>query len=209
MQTPAPARPRTKPASIRLEELMDAAETLFLSRGVEQTTISEIVAAADVAKGTFYTYFASKTDVLRALAERYTQRFVDALEQAMQEHPADDGEARLRAWIEASIALYARTHAVHDVVYANHHHLDRANRERNALLQQLQGILEVGVASGIWQLPSPRVTASLIYAGVHGATDDLIATPEQDAAAFSAAVVEDCLAMVGARRPSVRPKKRG
>jgi hypothetical protein len=41
---------------------------------------------------------------------------------------------------------------------------------------------------------------------VHGATDDLIATPAQDADAFIAAVVADCLRMVGV---SPAPKRGG
>ncbi|WP_372242088.1 TetR/AcrR family transcriptional regulator [Pseudomonas sp. Fl4BN1] len=44
-------RPRSKPAEVRLEELMAAAQSLFLSQGVEATTISEIVSRAEVAKG--------------------------------------------------------------------------------------------------------------------------------------------------------------
>lgn len=197
MQIPAVARPRTKPAETRQEELMDAAQALFLSKGVEATTISDIVAAADVAKGTFYTYFASRTEILQALAQRYTQQFMAEVDHAVQQHPADDGVARLRAWIRANIEIYARTHALHDVVYANHHHHQRGNAERNAIQQQLLAILEAGVYAGLWQLPAPQVTASLIYAGVHGATDDLIAAPAQDADTFIAAVVADCLRMVG------------
>jgi len=176
---------------------MDAAQALFLSQAVETTTISDIVAAADVAKGTFYTYFASRTEILQALAQRYTQRFMEDVERAVQQYPASDAVARLRAWIRANIELYVRTHALHDVVYANHHHHQRGNAERNAIQQQLLGILEAGIAAGRWQLPAPQVTASLIYAGVHGATDDLIAAPAQDAEAFIGAVVEDCLRMVG------------
>lgn len=176
---------------------MDAAQALFLSKGVDATTISDIVAAADVAKGTFYTYFASRTEILQALAQRYTRRFMEDVDRAVQHYPASDGVARLRAWIRANIELYVRTHSLHDVVYANHHHHQRGNAERNAIQQQLLGILEAGNAAALWQLPAPKVTASLIYAGVHGATDDLIAIPAQDADAFIAAVVDDCLRMVG------------
>ena len=89
-------------------------------------------------------------------------------------------------------------------MYSNHHHHQRGNAERNAIQQQLLGILEAGVQAGLWQLPAPQVTASLIYAGVHGATDDLIAVPSQDAEVFIAAVVADCLRMVG-----VSPKRGG
>ncbi|HDS1125397.1 TPA: TetR/AcrR family transcriptional regulator [Stenotrophomonas maltophilia] len=204
MQTPAAARPRTKPAETRQEELMDAAQALFLSQGVEATTVSDIVAAADVAKGTFYTYFASRSEILQALAQRYTRHFIEDVDQAVQQHPAADGVARLRAWIRANIEIYVRTHAVHDVVFAHHHHHQRGNAERNAIQQQLLSILETGMTAGLWQLPSPQVTASLIYAGVHGATDDLIAAPAQDADAFIAAVVGDCLRMVGVAPAATR-----
>ncbi|WP_163281962.1 helix-turn-helix domain-containing protein, partial [Enterobacter cloacae] len=64
---------------------MDAAQALFLSQGVEATTISDIVAAADVAKGTFYTYFASRTEILQALAQRYTLQFMAEVDHAVQQ----------------------------------------------------------------------------------------------------------------------------
>ena len=76
---PAP-RPRTKPAEVRLDELMAAAERLFLAQGVEATTINEIVEAAQVAKGTFYHYFTSKNDMLDALGKRYTGQFLASVE---------------------------------------------------------------------------------------------------------------------------------
>lgn len=43
-------KPRTKPAEVRLEELMNAAETLFLEKGFDATTVSDIVKQAGVAK---------------------------------------------------------------------------------------------------------------------------------------------------------------
>ncbi|MEY2344126.1 TetR/AcrR family transcriptional regulator [Proteus mirabilis] len=53
-------KPRTKPAEVRLEELMNAAETLFLEKGFDATTVSDIVKQAGVAKGTYYHYFTAK-----------------------------------------------------------------------------------------------------------------------------------------------------
>src|ERR1035438_2043651 len=61
---PNPTSPRTKPPETRRDELMNAAERLFLSEGVAATTIEQITSAAAVAKGTFYLYFSSKDDVL-------------------------------------------------------------------------------------------------------------------------------------------------
>lgn len=48
--------------------LLSAAEGLFAQRGVEGVTIDEIVAAADVAKGTFYNHFPDKDAIARAIA---------------------------------------------------------------------------------------------------------------------------------------------
>ncbi len=62
---------------------MAAAQQLFLDKGVDATTISDIVAAAGVAKGTFYHYFQAKTDILLALRERFTQAFQQRIANAV------------------------------------------------------------------------------------------------------------------------------
>ncbi|EIU7138620.1 AcrR family transcriptional regulator [Pseudomonas aeruginosa] len=193
----ASRRPRTKPAEVRLEELMGAAERLFLEKGVEATTISEIVEAADVAKGTFYHYFSSKNDMLEALGKRYTTQFMERLQVAVDACAANDWPGRLRAWIRANIDTYVETYRVHDIVYVNHHHHDRANAARNAILDQLREILERGESTGVWQLAHPHVTALLIYAGVHGATDDIIVAKPSDYSMLAQAVIDNCLRMVG------------
>ena len=71
---------------------MDAAQALFLSQGVEATTISDIVAAADVAKGTFYTYFASRTEILAdlGLTAQDLARSITATVSGMQAGPGLD-----------------------------------------------------------------------------------------------------------------------
>lgn len=189
---------------------MAAAQKLFLARGVDATTISEIVEEAQVAKGTFYHYFSTKNDMLAMLRRRYTQQFLEQLEKAVDACPADDAIGRLRAWIQANVKTYLKTYRVHDMVYGGHHHHERNNREKNAILDQLMGILEGGRQSGAWPLEQPRLTASLIYAGVHGVTDDAIATRPADSDAFSRNVSDACLRMLGVteKASSPAPRKR-
>jgi AcrR family transcriptional regulator len=52
------------------ERIVAAAFDLFLSQGVTATTIEEICERADVANRTFFNHFATRQDMIRALAER-------------------------------------------------------------------------------------------------------------------------------------------
>ena len=50
------------------QRLLEVAWELFRQKGYEQTTVEDITEAADVAKGTFFNYFAAKEQVLGAIA---------------------------------------------------------------------------------------------------------------------------------------------
>jgi AcrR family transcriptional regulator len=52
------------------EKILAAAFDLFLSQGVAVTTIEEICDRADVANRTFFNHFATRQDMIRALAEQ-------------------------------------------------------------------------------------------------------------------------------------------
>ncbi len=51
------------------QRILDAAEKLMRSNGVDAVTIQDITEAADVGHGTFYTHFKTKMDVLVPIAE--------------------------------------------------------------------------------------------------------------------------------------------
>jgi len=62
-----PVRSKSKRERTR-DGLVAAAEALFSVSGPDAVSIDEITALADVAKGTFYTHFADKDDIERAIA---------------------------------------------------------------------------------------------------------------------------------------------
>lgn len=64
------ARPVKKPPEQWKQEIMDAAKELFLSKGYEDTAITDIMELAGGAKGMFYRFFQSKEEVMHALADR-------------------------------------------------------------------------------------------------------------------------------------------
>lgn len=55
---------RERKAAATRQALFDAAIRLFTAHGFEAPTVDDIAAAAEVGKGTFYNYFASKEEIL-------------------------------------------------------------------------------------------------------------------------------------------------
>ena len=53
----------------RKQELMKIAYDMFLSRGYENTSVDDIIARAQIAKGTYYYYFPSKEKMLEDVIE--------------------------------------------------------------------------------------------------------------------------------------------
>jgi AcrR family transcriptional regulator len=170
---PAP-RPRTKPAEVRREELMDAAERLFLDQGIAATSVDDIVAAAGVAKGTFYLHFASKEELLAALQRRFVMGFRSAIAAAVEHGRPGDWRGRLHAWVEASVGGYLDRVALHDVVFHEFRPQDRRTRHDNPVVDDLAGLLAAGNAAGAWSVDDPRFTAVLLFNAVHGAVDDAV-----------------------------------
>ncbi|WP_122892980.1 TetR/AcrR family transcriptional regulator [Arcobacter peruensis] len=56
---------------IRKNEIMKIASDLFYSKGISETTISEITYLANIGKGTFYEYFKNKDDVINEYIKDY------------------------------------------------------------------------------------------------------------------------------------------
>ena len=74
--------PRTKPPGERQAELLDAAQELFVDKGIHATTIEEITNRAGVSKGSFYQHYKSKDDIVVALGVRFGRRVATELADA-------------------------------------------------------------------------------------------------------------------------------
>lgn len=64
------ARPNKKTPEQWKHEILQAAQQLFLSRGYEKTSVSDIMALVGGAKGMFYRCFQSKEEVMHALGSQ-------------------------------------------------------------------------------------------------------------------------------------------
>ena len=65
----------------RKQELLKIAYNMFLSRGYENTSVDEIIAGAQIAKGTFYYYFPSKEQLLEAVIDMMIESEAETVRQ--------------------------------------------------------------------------------------------------------------------------------
>lgn len=174
---PAGAPPGPRKYLARRDALLDAAAGLFVEQGTSATTIDDIVARANVAKGTFYHYFKDRAAMLDALRERYSDRFIASADDAMAACAARDWPARLAAWFRATVDGYLATYALHDVLFHEPAAIHRHAMGAVPIVRHLAALLAEGAAAGVWEVgDDPVATAVVMFHAMHGAVDEAIVT---------------------------------
>lgn len=77
------------------DALLSTAFELFTSKGIQKTSIADIVQKAGVAKGTFYLYFTDKYDVRNHLISHKASQLFFAANQALLESTITDFEDKI------------------------------------------------------------------------------------------------------------------
>jgi AcrR family transcriptional regulator len=85
-------------ANRTIATILDATRQIFLVRGYAGTTVDEIARAAGVSRGSFYTYFPSKRDVLLTLGASSLAAARQVV-RALDEFPADWRLQDLEGWV--------------------------------------------------------------------------------------------------------------
>lgn len=110
----APPEPRTARGRRTRQRLLDAAEIEFGRRGFADASIVDITRRAEVAQGTFYTYFPSKeaifAELIRALSHRLRQEIATAVAGIS---PREEIE---RAGLETFLAFVGRHRDLYRIV---------------------------------------------------------------------------------------------
>jgi AcrR family transcriptional regulator len=172
MASPAPRRPRTKSPEERRDELLNAAERLFLAQSFGSTTIDQITAAAEVAKGTFYLYFKSKEDVRAALGDRFARDHLARIKTGVARKPPSDWKGRLSAWAAATISFYLDSIELHDVLFYEGRTPTREGLTDNIVITYLAEMLRDGTEAKAWSVDDARSAAVFLFGGIHGVVDD-------------------------------------
>jgi AcrR family transcriptional regulator len=85
-------------------QIVEASIAVFTELGAEATRVEDLLAAAGVARRTFYKYFRGKEDVLTALYEQVMQELLASI--ASRQAESGDPIAGLRATLDTYLALH-------------------------------------------------------------------------------------------------------
>ena len=153
----------------RKDEILDAAQELFYSRGYEQTPVSSIIEKVGISKGTFYHYFQSKEQLLDSLAERVTNQVLAHLEK-MLDKPNLDAIARLNLMFASSADWKAANReviiALMNAMYNNNNLLMRKKintRTIAAASPIMTRIIHQGINEGVFNPSFPDDISEMIF----------------------------------------------
>ncbi|MBV8949709.1 MAG: TetR/AcrR family transcriptional regulator [Actinobacteria bacterium] len=106
--TPASQRELRAQGRRTMRKLLDAGMRVFAERGYHAARVDDIVRAARTSHGTFYLYFASKEDLLRALAVECAHEWNELAASIGPITPDDAGLEELRRFLGAFVDTYRR-----------------------------------------------------------------------------------------------------
>jgi AcrR family transcriptional regulator len=136
-----------KEGEVRRREILVAARELFVKKGYEHTSVNDILKIVDIAKGTFYYYFASKEEVLEGI-------ILDIVEEGARraEMILKDKSIPLVNRIMMAIMAQAPEFEGSDEIKEELHKVENAKLERlylRAMLKRMTPILQVPISEGI------------------------------------------------------------
>lgn len=149
-----------KEAEIRKNEIMEAAANLFAEKGFDHTSITDILNAVGIAKGTLYYHFKSKEEIMDALIQQQSAQILSAAQKVAEDKSIPVEERMIRTILSLRVE---NTEMPEGKEMIEHLH-----RPQNALMQQkskqiifkrvppmLAGIIQDGIEQGSFTTPYP------------------------------------------------------
>lgn len=151
----------------RKAEMVEAAAKLFTVQGFVKTSVAEIVAAVDVAKGLFYYYFTTKDDMVRAVTEGWAAHCEDVVER-IAGAPLT-GPEKLRAIVDCEIWTRLRaTPFFEDLCLPQHAALyaDAVTRVSDHIVPTLCRAVQQAVREGEAEVAYPEASVRVLVSGL-------------------------------------------
>ncbi|HCU95974.1 MAG TPA: TetR/AcrR family transcriptional regulator [Actinobacteria bacterium] len=149
--------------------IYDAAVRLIYERGYHGTSQRAIADAVGLQMSSLYHYFPSKQDLLVDIMTRSMRDLISAVEQAVAQAKSYGPEQRLRAAIQGHILFHTDRRQEAFILDSELRALEPPGRElvvklRDQYEQIFAGILQQGMAEGVFQIPDRKIAVFMLMA---------------------------------------------
>lgn len=148
--------------------ILDAALQVFAERGYHQASIADLVTAANIARGTFYLYFQSKSEVFVALLDELSARFRTAIVGVDTRPEAPPLAEQLVERVHLLLLAIASARPVAQILFRESTVLEaeiqgRAKAFEDLLYGYIRRSLDNGVRLGMLRPHDTEVATTVVY----------------------------------------------
>lgn len=165
----------------REQLILDAAVKVFARQGYSQTSVSEIIHEARVARGTFYLYFKSKKNIFSALLDRFlTDLSRDIAKINAAAGPAEfDAAQRIRIQASDLISTIAQNRLMAKILLLDSHSIDsECHAKLNQFLDQIAAVIrhdiDENIKKGIFRNANSEVAARCLIGSIKEAISNWV-----------------------------------
>lgn len=159
----------------RMAEIRSAALRLFTEKGYDGTTLEAVASELGYTKQALYYYFKNKDALVRSLLQDSLDQALARMEEILEASPSPKDNLRdlVDYYLEEHLEGRGFYHVFHHVQTLMDQLLqDQASLDLKAAMGRfnllVMGILERGVAQGVFRQEDPRVLGSLVLSMVTG-----------------------------------------
>jgi AcrR family transcriptional regulator len=181
-------RPNKEQFTIRREEIVDLAATLFAKNGYAATGIREIGEAADLARGALYYYIESKESLLNEIHNRVLDPLLRETKEILESEASTKDKIRMISEVLLRQVIERHDHVwvfLHEYPSLTGERRETFRRKRADFEKALMMLFSAGIADGEFQISDLRLTM-MAFLGMHNYTYQWIGrTPAVDTIALS------------------------
>ena len=152
------------------QAILDAAEVVFATQGLQAARMEDVAARAGVAVGTLYNYFKDRESLVASLHAWRHQQMIELFEQSLAAGETQPFEAQLLGVVRLLLSHFDQHRAFFVVLMQSEAEVGRREMTcaRRAAVLELRGcfdrVVERGVASGALRREDAEIFPSAIFA---------------------------------------------
>jgi len=166
---------RQREKNQRKEQILDAARTLLLDKGLEATSINKIAKRAELGVATIYSYYKNKEALYVALQEEGLDLLYSKVMEAAKKgrNPADKIKKITLTYFQFSESHKDYFDIINYFLSAprvilSSDHKTQVDHHGNKILKQLEEVIREGIQKGVFRKVNPTRSALMLWGTLHG-----------------------------------------